>query len=52
VLEGSIGLLSRKMKKTAHFHFLGLFMTKYDDLGDKKISICHAPLPLQKFVGH
>jgi hypothetical protein len=47
--EGSIGLLSRKMKKKiAHFHILGLFMTKSNDLSDKKNSVHHAPLP--KFV--
>jgi hypothetical protein len=44
--EGSIGLVMRKMKKKiADFHFLGLFMNKYHDLSDKKISVCHAPLP-------
>jgi hypothetical protein len=38
----------------ADFHVLGLFMAKKHDLSDKKISVCHAPLPLQlpfaKFV--
>jgi hypothetical protein len=42
--EGSIGLVSRKMKKTiADFHVLGLFLAKKHDLS-KKNSICHAPL--------
>jgi hypothetical protein len=31
----------------ADFHVLGLFMAKKHDLSDKKISVCHAPLPLQ-----
>jgi hypothetical protein len=49
--EGSIGFVLRKMKKIiADFHVLGLFMTKKHDLREKKISVCHAPLPLQKFV--
>jgi hypothetical protein len=44
--EGSIGFVSRKMKKKiADFHVLGLFMTKNHDLSDKKNSVCHAPLP-------
>jgi hypothetical protein len=43
--EGSIGLVSRKMKKIiADFHVLGLFMTKKHDLSEKKISVCRAPL--------
>jgi hypothetical protein len=29
----------------ADFHFLGPFMNKKQDLSDKKISVCHAPLP-------
>jgi hypothetical protein len=42
--EGSIGLVSRKMKKNiAHFHVLGLFMAKTQA---KKISVCDAPMPL------
>jgi hypothetical protein len=49
--EGSIGLVSRKIKKIiADFHVLGLFMAKKHDLSDKKFSVCHEPLPLQKFV--
>jgi hypothetical protein len=43
--EGSIGLVSRKMKKKiTDFHVLGLFMAKKHDLGEKKNF--HAPLPL------
>jgi hypothetical protein len=44
--EGSIGLVTRKMKKFIDdFHVLGLFMTK------NFFSVCHAPLPplLHKF---
>jgi hypothetical protein len=42
--EGSIGFVSRKMKKIiADFHVLGLFMDKKHDLSKKK-SVCHAPL--------
>jgi hypothetical protein len=39
--EGSIGLVTRKMKKKiiADFHVLE------HDLSDKKISVCDAPLP-------
>jgi hypothetical protein len=50
--EGSIGFVMRKIKKKiADFHVLGLFMAKKHDLSDKKISACHAPLPLNaKFV--
>jgi hypothetical protein len=45
--EGSIGLVSRKLKKMlADFHFSGLFMNNYHDLSDNCFSICHAPLPL------
>jgi hypothetical protein len=45
--EGSFGFESRKMKKIiADFHVLGLFMAKKHDLSEKKISVCHAPLPL------
>jgi hypothetical protein len=46
--EGSFGFVSRKMKKKiiADFHVLGLFMAKKHDLSEKKISVCHAPLPL------
>jgi hypothetical protein len=56
--EGSIGLVTRKMKKKiiADFHVLGLFMTKKHDLSDKEnpsvtrscrrgrcwINLCHA----------
>jgi hypothetical protein len=29
----------------ADFQCLGPFMNKYHDLSDKKISVCHAPLP-------
>jgi hypothetical protein len=47
--EGSIGFVSRKMN-IADFHVLGFFMTKKHDLSEKKISVCHAPLPLEKFV--
>jgi hypothetical protein len=42
-----IGLVTGKIKKKfAYFYFLGLFMTKVHDLSDKKISVCHAPLPV------
>jgi hypothetical protein len=34
----------------ADFHILGLFMAEKHDLSEKKFSVCHAPLPLQKFV--
>jgi hypothetical protein len=36
----------------ADFHVLGLFMAWKHELSEKKISVCHAPLPLplQKFV--
>jgi hypothetical protein len=34
----------------ADFHVLGLFMAKKHDLSEKKCSVCHAPLLLQKFV--
>jgi hypothetical protein len=34
----------------ADFHVLGLFVAKKHDLSEKNISVCHAPLPLQKFV--
>jgi hypothetical protein len=34
----------------ADFHVLGLFMAEKHDLSEKKISVCHAPLPLEKFV--
>jgi hypothetical protein len=53
--EGSIGLVTRKMKKKiiVDFHVLGLFMTKKHDLSDNFFSVCHAPLPpwplLEKF---
>jgi hypothetical protein len=37
VYEGSIGFVSRKMKKiNADFHVLGLFMAKKHDLSEKK----------------
>jgi hypothetical protein len=41
-----------KWKKIiADFHGLGLFMAKKHDLSEKKIPVCHAPLPLNaKFV--
>jgi hypothetical protein len=44
--EGSIGLVSRKMKKKiiADFHVLALFMAKKQDLSEKKKSVCHEPL--------
>jgi hypothetical protein len=46
--EGSIGLVSRKMKKIiADFHVLGLFIAKKHDLSEKKFSVCHAPLCIQ-----
>jgi hypothetical protein len=52
--EGSFGFVSRKMKKKiADLHVLGLFMAKKHDLSEKKISVCHVPLPLPlnaKFV--
>jgi hypothetical protein len=50
--EGSIGFVSRKMKKNniADFHVLGLFITKQHNLSDKKKYVCHTQLPLQKFV--
>jgi hypothetical protein len=49
--EGSIGFVSRKWKKfIADFHVWGLFMAKKHDLSEKKISVCPAPLPLEKFV--
>ena len=35
----------------AYFHVLWLFIPKKHDLSEKKISVCHAPLPLYaKFV--
>jgi hypothetical protein len=50
---GSIGLVMRKMIFfIAEFHVLGLFMAKKHDLSDKKISVCHAPLPYAKFALH
>jgi hypothetical protein len=44
----------RKMKKKiiADFHVLELLMAKKHDLSDKKISVCHAPLPYAKFSLH
>jgi hypothetical protein len=45
--EGSIDFVMRKMKNFADFHVLG--MAKKQDLSDKKISVCHAPLPYAKF---
>jgi hypothetical protein len=53
-MEGSIGLVSRKMKKNiADFHVLGLYMAKKYDLSEKQFSVRHAPLPLNaKFVPH
>jgi hypothetical protein len=52
---GSIGFVSRKMKKiNPDFHDLGLFM-ETKDLSEKKISVCHAPgtLPMDaKFVAY
>jgi hypothetical protein len=49
--EGSIGLVTRKMKKnTADFHVLGLFMTKKHDLSDKIFSVLmHLILRILKF---
>jgi hypothetical protein len=49
--EGSIGLVSRKIKKNlADFHVLGLFILKKHNVNEKKF-VCHAPLPLStKFV--
>jgi hypothetical protein len=45
--EGSIGLVSRKMKIfIADFHVLGLFIAKKHDLSEKNFSVCYAPLPL------
>jgi hypothetical protein len=44
--KGSIGFVSRKMNFfIADFHVLGFFMAKKHDLSEKKISVCHAPLP-------
>jgi hypothetical protein len=41
--EGSIGLVSRKMKKIiADFHVLGLFIAKKHDLSEKKIRLSRA----------
>jgi hypothetical protein len=41
------GFVMRKTKKKiAGFHVLGHFMAKKHDFSDKKISVCHAPLPL------
>jgi hypothetical protein len=37
-------------KFVADFHVLGLFMAKKHDLSNNIISVCHAPLTLQKFV--
>jgi hypothetical protein len=50
--EGSIGFVMRKVKIFfADFHVLGLFMAKKHVLSEKKISVCHAPGPLNaKFV--
>jgi hypothetical protein len=45
--KGSIGLATRKMKKKiAGFIFFRFLMKKLPDLSDKKMSMCHAPLPL------
>jgi hypothetical protein len=41
--EGSIGLVTRKMKKKADFHVLGFFMAKKHDFNEKIFSVCHAP---------
>jgi hypothetical protein len=44
--EVSIGLVTEKMIFfITDFHVLVLFMAKKHDLSDKKISVCHAPLP-------
>jgi hypothetical protein len=42
-----------KKKIIADFNVLGLFIAKKHDLSEKKISACHAPVPLPlnaKFV--
>jgi hypothetical protein len=40
-------------KNIADFHVLGLFMTEKHNLSETKISVCHAPLPMNaKFVPH
>ena len=42
-------LISRREKWKffiADFHVLGLFIPKKHDLSEKKISVCHAPLPV------
>jgi hypothetical protein len=45
--EGSIGFVMRKVNfLIADFHVSGHFKAKKHDLSDKKISVCHAPLPL------
>jgi hypothetical protein len=50
--EGSIGLVTRKMKKKmiADFDVLGLFMAKTHDLSINFVFVCHAPLPLPSFA--
>jgi hypothetical protein len=41
--EGSIGYVSRKMKKNiADFHVLGLFIAKKHDLSEKKFRLSRA----------
>jgi hypothetical protein len=42
---GSIGLVSRKMKKKiTDFHVFGLFMAEKHNLSKTKFSVRHAPL--------
>jgi hypothetical protein len=49
--ERSVGFVSRKITfLIAYFHVLGLFIAKKYNLSEKKFSVCHAPLPLEKFV--
>jgi hypothetical protein len=44
--EGSIGLVTEKMKFFyCWFSLLNTFYGKKHDLSEKKISVCHAPLP-------
>jgi hypothetical protein len=44
--EGSIGFVMRKMKKKyCWFSRFRTFYGQKHDLSDKKISVCHAPLP-------
>jgi hypothetical protein len=51
--EGSIGIVSRKMKKIyCRFSRFRTFIAKKLDLSENFFSVCHAPLPplLEKFV--